>query len=397
MRITHRQRAVSIALAGALAVTALVGVAVGPAADVSAASAAATIKSPTCDSTWYPTITSMSRDTQVQNLFTNYSNQAGPGDWVGGDSNYIVKLPDGRYVALYSDTFTGPVNPDGSIAASGNFIHNSMLVYNGTSATTLRGGTAAAPLSLVSPSDPTDWYWQNAAQVSGNELQVIMLEFHQTGTGPFDFQWVRTVVARYNVNTLALIGISPLPSSITNLEWNAWLQQEGGYTYVYGVRDLSSSGGPKYLHIARVAGTDLTGAWQFYTGSGWSSSEADSADLITGVGNNFSVSEVGGVYVLVTQDTSVAFSRSIDAYFSCSLTGPFIDKTFIANVPETGPTGTYGNANIIFYNVHEQTAFRNGNTLVFSYDLNSFDPADVHADVAIYRPRYWTVTLSVPQ
>ncbi|HWH97100.1 MAG TPA: hypothetical protein VNS80_01925, partial [Pseudolysinimonas sp.] len=73
------------------------------------------------------------------------------------------------------------------------------------------------------------------------------------------------------------------------------------------------------------------------------------------------------------------------------------NKTFVANVPETGPTGTYGNADVIFYNVHEQTAFRNGNSLVFSYDLNSLNPQDVHDDVAIYRPRFYTVNFSVPQ
>jgi hypothetical protein len=354
-------------------------------------------KSPTCDSTWYPSISSISPNNALDHHFDDYAAHAGAGDWVGGDSNYIVRLPDGRLVALYSDTFTGPVNPDGSIAASGNFIHNSMLVYDGVETRTIRGGTAAEPSSIVEPEDEDSWYWQNAAQVHDDELQVINLEFHQTGTtGIFDFEFVRNMLVRYDADDLTLIDVTELPSSVPNLEWNAWLHREGGYTYIYGVRDGSSYGQPKYLRIARVSGTDLRGLWQFFTGSGWSSHEEDGADLLPGVGNNFSVSKIGGVYVLVTQDTTEIFSRNVVMYFSCSLTGPFVGKTLAGTTPETGPFGSYGNADVIFYNVHEQTVFRNGNTLVFSYDLNSLDPQDVHDDVAIYRPRYYTVTFSVP-
>jgi hypothetical protein len=33
---------------------------------------------------------------------------------------------------------------------------------------------------------------------------------------------------------------------------------------------------------------------------------------------------------------------------------------------------------------------------VFSYDLNSLNPADVHANVGIYRARFINVTFAVP-
>src|SRR5205823_6615539 len=44
-----------------------------------------------------------------------------------------------------------------------------------------------------------------------------------------------------------------------------------------------------------------------------------------------------------TMDTTLAFSAELDAYFSCTPTGPFVAKTTLYSTPETGPYGSYGN------------------------------------------------------
>jgi hypothetical protein len=354
-------------------------------------------KSPTCDSTWFPHVTNLVPDTTLDDQFNNYAATAGPGDWVGGDNTYSAVLPDGRSVWLYSDTFTGPVNSDGSIAPSGNFIHNSIIVDDHGTLTTLQGGTASAPASLVSPPTAGDWYWADSVLVGGGALQVVYLEFKPTGTGPFDFQWQRTVLVRYDLTDLHVLSITPLPSAVANVEWNAWLQRVGAYTYIYGVEDTGASTAPsKFMRTARVAGTDLRGTWTYWTGSGWSTSQTDATRVLGNVGNNYSISNIGGVYTLVTQDTSFPFSDQIVMYFSCSPTGPFTDETLLYIPPEVGASGTYGNSNVIMYNAHEHPEYRSGNSLVFSYDVNSVDPADVHADVGIYRARFFTVTFGVP-
>ena len=354
-------------------------------------------KSPTCDSTWFPSVTNLVPNTSLDNKFNTYAASAGPGDWVGGDNTYSAVLPDGRTAWLYSDTFTGPVNPDGSIAPSGNFIHNSIIVDNQGSMSTLRGGTASAPASLITPTTQGDWYWADSVQIGGGALEAVYLEFKQTGSGPFDFAWVRNVLVRYSLTDLHLLDITTLPSDAANVEWNAWLQQVGGYTYIYGIEDTGGSTFPnKYMRIARVPGTDLRGTWTYWTGSTWSTQQTDATRVVANVGNNYSISVIGGVYTLVTQDTSVPFSNQIVMYFSCSPTGPFTNKTLLYIPPEVGSSGTYHNSNVIFYNSHEQAQFRSGNCLVFSYDLNSLNPADVHANVGIYRARFINVTFAVP-
>jgi Domain of unknown function (DUF5005) len=378
----------------------------GAALAVAAGPTASLAKSPTCDSTWYPTPGTVASNSTLNAKFNTYAASAGLGQWVGGDSTYSVPLPNGKTVWLYSDTFTGPVNPDGSIPQSGNFIHNSMLVDTNGTMVTKRGGTASNPSALVSPSDPQHWYWADAAQVSNSDhtLQVIYMEMEPidpNGGGAFNFQWVGNVLARYSLTDLHLIGTTQLPSTVANLEWSAWLQKVGSYTYIYGIEDTSSN--PDYVHVARVAGDDLRGTWQYYNGgtssnenSNWSTGESNSARSGQDIGNNYSVSLIGGVYVLVTQDASVPFGQDIVAYYSCSPRGPFTNKTFVYHVPEVGAFGTYGDSDVIFYNAHEHPQFRSGNTLTFSYDVNSVDPADVHNNVSIYRARFINVPWTIP-
>ena len=61
--------------------------------------------------------------------------------WTGGDSTYSVELPGGRTAWIFSDTFLGPVNPDGSRPTTTPFINNSFVVQRGHSLKTVTGGT----------------------------------------------------------------------------------------------------------------------------------------------------------------------------------------------------------------------------------------------------------------
>ena len=62
-------------------------------------------------------------------LFNAYSD-TGKG-WTGADSTYSVRLPGGRTAWIFSDTFLGPVNPDGSRPTTTPFINNSFMVQRG--------------------------------------------------------------------------------------------------------------------------------------------------------------------------------------------------------------------------------------------------------------------------
>src|SRR5262245_57032793 len=75
---------------------------------------------------------------QLADAFRTYGDTSGR--WNGGDSTTSVPLPDGRLVWLFSDTFLGPVNADGSRPHSAPMVHNSAVVQDGVQLTqTLTG------------------------------------------------------------------------------------------------------------------------------------------------------------------------------------------------------------------------------------------------------------------
>jgi hypothetical protein len=255
------------------------------------------------------------------------------------------------------------------------------------------------------PPDASHWYWAGDAITTGDGggvLQAVYQEYKSTGSGAFAFAWDRNVVARYAPDDLSKpMDVTALPSA-TGVAWGVWMLRAGGYTYVYGVEDLGAN---KYMHLARVPGGDLLGApWQYYAGNGiWSSSEAaairlpdpTAADGYLHIANEYSVSRLGDVYVLITQNTAQPLSAEIDAYFSCSPAGPFVDKTAIYDMPENGHGGRNGDdPNVFGYNAHAHPEVSTGNTLLISYNVNSFVNTDLYSDASIYEPRFIDVTFA---
>lgn len=326
-----------------------------------------------------------------ESLLNSYSD-SGQG-WTGGDSTYSVRLPGGRTAWIFSDTFLGPVNSDGSRPLTTPFVNNSFVIQRGGRLKTVTGGTRSEPTALVPPPS-NGWYWFGAAGTSraGHNLDVSTLQFERTGPGQWDWRWTANHLARFDSRTLKLKKLVLLPSA-ANIQWSAWLLRDRGYTYIYGVEDLGAS---KYEHVARVRGDDLTAKpWQYWTGTAWSSDETKSARVLEGVANEHSVTRWGDGYLLVTHDTTELFSKRVIGYFGCSPTGPFVNPVELYQTPETGTTGSYGDGDIITYNSHDHPDLRRGNSLLVSYNVNSLDPnVDLYADVSIYRPRFVRVALT---
>jgi hypothetical protein len=314
-------------------------------------------------------------------MFAGYGN-SGEG-WTGGDSTYSVTLPGGRTVWMFSDTFLGPVNPDLTRPIETPFLNNSFVIQRGDSLTTVTGGTADEPDSLVPPAEPNTWNWLGAGLATPRSLDIMFLQFGTFGSGMWDFEWQANKLVRFDPWTYEVRDVVPMPSR-AGVQWASWIERDGRHTYIYGVDDQGAS---KYMHLARVKGTDLTKSWEYWTGSGWSAEETDSAAIMPGVANEYSVTSFKDGYLLVTQDTNELFSTNIVGYVSCTPWGPFTPVGTLYQTPETG-------GNIITYNAHEHPDQRRGNTLIVTYNVNSLDSDELYDDVTIYRPRFVEVELS---
>ncbi|GAA0218106.1 hypothetical protein GCM10009527_012830 [Actinomadura nitritigenes] len=346
-----------------------------------------------CGGTPTPAFRSSAPDAGLNTLFTRYGNDNGrTDDWTGADGTFSTTLPGGRVAFVFSDTFLGKVDADGGrspvIEEGGTtpFVNNSFVVKSGDRLSTVHGGTAEQPKAVMPPRDGEHWYWAGDAITAGGRVQVTYQEYERFGPGIWDWRWLRNVVAKFRPDRLSEpAGVTAIPSS-RGISWASWLERSGGMIYVYGVEDL---GDTKYMHLARVRGTDLTRPWEFYAGDGaWSRNEADSARIMNGVANEYSVSRMGGAYMLITQDTTEKFNTNIVAYFSCTPQGPFTGKTTVYSTPETGANGSYGNPNVFTYNAHAHPELSRPGSLVISYNVNSFVNTDHYKDVTIYRPRF---------
>lgn len=322
--------------------------------------------------------------------FAAYGN-SGAG-WTGGDSTYSLPLADGRQAWFFSDTFLGPVDADLGRPLSTPFLNNSIVVEDGGVLTTVTGGTPAAPESIIGPTPNGDWHWLGDPQLTKTgDVQIPLLQFEKFGPGMWDFGWKSNRLATLDRETLTLESISELPSS-AGINWGSWTEGDGNTTYVYGIKDVE---GVRSAFVARVQGGDLAKHWKFWDGERWAPREVDAVPVASFVANEFSVAPYRDGYLMVTQDTSEIFSTRIVAQVACSPTGPFQFAAELYRTPETGLFGSYGNPNIFTYNAHEHPENRDGDSLLVTYNVNSFEPDDLYDDVTIYRPRFIDVQLSV--
>ena len=322
---------------------------------------------------------------QLNEAFRAYGDTGGR--WNGGDSTASVRLPDGRLVWLFSDTFVGGINPDGSRPDFQPMIHNSMVVQDGTTpGTTLTGGTAEEPLSLVGAGgdgDPTDaGYWVGDGTVEGTTLQVLYNHYRRSGPNPLDLELTGTALASFDLPGLTLRALTPLPVA-DRIAWGSAILADGDTTYIYGTRLVNDSGPVKPVYLAKVPAGGLAGAWQFWTGAGWSAAESEAGRLMAGTTTAFGVQRVGNQYVLVTVDGNLVFNADVVAYTAPAPTGPFSGPVHLFRAPEPQP-----GREIIVYDARLHPDLARPGKLLVSYNVNSLAAGDNRADARLYRPRF---------
>lgn len=340
-----------------------------------------------------PVVTSVSPDTALTTQWRHFGDTSGQGGWAEADGTYSTPIPGGCDAWLFNDTFLGPVNADESLPSTANFIHNSLVLaspHNGQPLTTITGGTAENPQSLVGPtpnpptpsgSDPY-WYWNTDGIVDQGKLYVFEAQIGPTSAPPpFNFGQTGMAIATFSLPGLHLESVTPTYGG-SSISWGVQLLRLGPWIYIYGQESAYLN---KYVHLARVRASDPLGPWEFYTGSGWSPDQAASGRLLDQVGASFSVTPVNGHYVLATTDPFL--NPQIYLYTAPSPTGPFTGKQQIYTAPE-GAGSTYT------YNVAAHPELSAPNQLILSYNVNSFNLADLYSNTNNNRARFITVSFA---
>ena len=310
-------------------------------------------------------------------MFQQYGDTSGR--WQGADRTASVRLPDGRLLWLFSDTFLGRPGPGGARPRSSALIHNSAVVQTGDRlGDTVHGGSPSRPDALVPAGADDEFHWIGDAAVSGGAVQVLVNRYRRTGPGPLDHALLGTGLATFELPGLAASGVRPLPLG-KRVSWGSEVLPAGEHTYVYGTE---AAGQMKFAHLARVRGTDLSRPWEFWTGSAWSGREADSARVLSGVGTSYGVRRVDGRYVLVTHENNLLFSADVVAYTADGPAGPFDGPHYLFRAPET-------DAGHVVYDADLHPDLARPGRLLVSYNVNDLDEAVAYADAGIYRPRFF--------
>ena len=301
------------------------------------------------------------------------------GAWTGADGTYSVELPDGRTAWLFSDTFLGTVNPDHSRPRSSPFVHNSIVVQDGGSFSTI---VSPGPDAAIVPREGAGFYWLGDAIVENDELLVFCLRFVAAPV-PFGFQQIGVDIARFSLPSMTLTTIERAPHAWqpapTPVSYGSAIMRDGAYDYIYGSEDLHIE---KYLHVARVpAGHLLDGTWEYYGSDGWTTNAVLSSRLASGISNEMSVAQVGGEYVsiaMVGAEVRLAEAPAPEGPWS------------VARGVFTAPEASQG---LIVYNAKAHEQLSAPGSLLVSYNVNALNVNDLYDNVNNYRPRFVDVTL----
>lgn len=380
-------------------------------------------------------IASWSVDSRHTAEFARYGNDnTRVDDWTGGDGTHSVRLPDGRTLWLFSDTFLDriqpPPNPQGEnhrwrTADPGGtplLRHNSAVVMSrsGRLERTLTGGTAAAPGPFFPDPPGGGWRWPVRASVeprtpgASERVVRVLLWNRAPGTGPWIFGVPRsTEVATLSLPGLRLEGIEETVGQSTVADpgrrvlYGAAAVRHGGWTYVFGGDDPPSAPGSSAF-LARVPAGRLAdgGGWRFWDGAHWQRRAERARPVLRsggerGVGSAFTVVRDEGdtwvLFTMVAREGGTAGLRTITSYWSCSPQGPWHGPTGRLTPPRPPAAEPQY---VAAYNPQAHPESTAGGELLLSYDINWLGPPGVPADprlngdVELYRPRFVRVRMA---
>ncbi|MEV7993019.1 DUF4185 domain-containing protein [Streptomyces sp. NPDC086077] len=363
------------------------------------------------------TVASWSAADTLTGEFARYGDDAGrTDDWTGGDGTHSLRLPDGRVLWLFSDTFLGPVHPPPNPSGESYAWRDTTTPMVRNSAVVMSGGRLRTTLPAPLFPEPAggQWRWPVAARVEprspgGAERVVrVLLWTRAAGQAP----WIYGVPLATEVATLSLPGLrvesitkvfdqQAVPDPSRRVLFGTTLVARDGWSYVFGGDDGQAVSRPvSSAYVARVPDGGLAdpAAWEYWNGSEWVTGTRPAPVLgdgrRTGVGSAFSVVRDGDAYVLFTMAAGAAGLGTVTAYWACSPTGPWHGPTrgFSPPLPSGG---------VAAYNPQAHPDIGGDGRLVLSYDVNWLETAGAAAaisgNVTLYRPRFVTLRLKPAQ
>lgn len=338
--------------------------------------------------------------------------------WSGADGVYTVPMNGSerfgssagtRTLILFSDSFVGRTNADGSRVGGTVMVNNTSAMLTGADPLAsalqfnVRRNAQGAAVSMVKPTQAEQWYWPGDALVTNGAVRMFTARMQRLGDGGvFDFAqagvdllsapatddapflggYLRKPLPLFAPRTGTLgeiaFGVAVLPMTA-----EAGVASPDGYVYVYGTRsdDLN-----KKLLVARVRPASLTQgtAYRFWNGKAWVKEINAAAPVANRMGAELSVTPLADGRFMVVHQLD-AMSGTVAVRYGNSPVGPFGKPIPIWLCPEEKLT-----ANTFVYGAKAHPQLSAPGELLISYHVNSFDFWENFqvGGKDIYRPRF---------
>lgn len=239
-------------------------------------------------------------------------------DWNGGDVGTSLLLPDHRRLWVFGDT----------LVRGGGFRSNSFLIQDGEH-------FIDQPHATIPDSGNLRYWPMHAWKGEGGQIWVSVQVIENTGPGQFDIRDSGIAELAYQDGTISFRQVTSSlvdDSGDRTIVWGSAVGDdpaERDWIYLYGTRSLDQ---PmvfgKEMYLARAPRNDPTNrqAWQFSTGTGWSSKGYQAKVLreaVGGMSTVFSAIKTAGGRWLLVNKRDEYLGTDIEFLMSDSPAGPF--------------------------------------------------------------------------
>jgi hypothetical protein len=329
--------------------------------------------------------------------------QNGPG-WTGADGTYSLALPNGNSLWLWSDSFIGTVDPSSRLRSSSLFqAHNSLTIRNAVTGAVSTVGYPPKSTSYFVPKNKADWFWIGGAilvqpRPGVYQIKVMLLEW----TGVFVFKG--NSVATLNYPSMSIASIQPIALPDLSIEWGTRIFQDGGYYYIYGIKDPGTANKLPYVaRIPTLADLPRTNLWQYWsaTQNAWVSGQSNATAMlgVPAITNEYTVDKVnassGPLYLMVGMDPAnppFPLWQNVISFYACSPQGPWSNETIVYQTPESGAAGC-SIGTLVAYNPKAHSEFTDSTGILVSYNVNANNSQDLVC-ANDYIPRF--VRIQIP-
>ncbi len=324
--------------------------------------------------------------------------------WIGGDGVYSVEMGSERVLWLFSDTWVGAVR-DGR-RTNATIVNNTLGLQEGQGPGAkvdfiIREDAHGKPVAFITPEDKKGWFWLQAGILLEKRLYLFLAQIEQTDDkSVFGFrqtgQWLGVVAnpldapAAWRVGQIRLPGVVFAPERVVSFGAAALL--DGDYVYIYGTdEDLKKRSRGRSLVVARAPAAKVAdfSSWRYFAKGEWVADSREAGRIADGMATELSVSRLPGTgqYVLIYTDRGL--SPKIQARTSPRPWGEWSGPATVYECPEMAR-----DKRLFCYAAKAHPSQADGDELVISYVVNSFDFWQVVREAGLYWPRFIRVRLA---